>query len=217
MLRYGLITFLALCLFACGYYLGLTEQEKIFSEVKWTDIGMLVVTMFGFSFGFITYFQWLNNKREDDAYLAAKNYVAAVDEVQEHLHELLAEYAHRCGEQDGSEQLPGLALDNSFSHLASLWQYFYQSRRSLHKAHRELAFWNVSLTSEFAADYQQIKQLLAEASSLCGRLNSKLAQPEPDNREQLALKQRLDVIYQQINGHNHKRVEKGFKAIFRFF
>jgi hypothetical protein len=218
-MKYGIGFFVALCLLAIGYCIGATEHENIFSEVKWTDIGTLLVTFFGFAFGFFTYFQWLNSKRKEDAYLAAKKYIASIDEIEEHLHELLFQYNHIC-------PAPGVVVENKdvsvkrIEHLNNVWNYLYQARRSLYKTHRELEFWNVRLADGFAEDYKVVNKLLDNISVVCSALNNQLFHFIESNMENMNSviqhKKQFDEYYNGIHQVTQKRVQCGFKAIFRF-
>ncbi|WP_147207667.1 hypothetical protein, partial [Pseudoalteromonas nigrifaciens] len=141
-----------LYLVACGFFIGVTDRAAMFDGVKWTDVGTLVVTSLGFIFGFYTYFQWLNNKRKEDSYLVAKRYIAAIDEIEENLHELRFHYDHIC-------PTPGLMVEDKdvsikrIEHLNIVWGNLYQARRNLYKSNRELSFWNVCLAKEAVEDY----------------------------------------------------------------
>ncbi|MDO8827205.1 hypothetical protein [Methylophaga sp.] len=219
MMKYGIGLFVALCLLVIGYCIGATEHKNIFSGVKWTDIGTLLVTFFGFAFGFFTYFQWLSSKRKEDAYLAAKKYVASIDEIEEHLHELLFQYNHIC-------PVPGLLVESKdisakrIEHLNNVWSHLYQARRSLYKSHRELEFWNVKLTDVFSEDYEAVNKSLDNISVESSVLNNQLFHFIENNMENMDSvirhKKHFDEFYTSIHKVTQKRVQCGFKAIFRF-
>ncbi|WP_397377985.1 hypothetical protein [Pseudomonas sp.] len=218
-MKYGIGLFAALCLLAIGFYTGATEHKNIFSEVKWTDIGTLLVTFFGFAFGFFTYFQWLNGKRKEDAYLAAKKYIASIDEVEEHLHELLFQYNHIC-------PAPGVVVENKYvsakriEHLNNVWNCLYQARRSLYKSHRELGFWNVRLADSFVEDYKAMNKQLDNISVVCSVLNNQLFHFIESNMENMndviQHKNRFDELHKEIHQVTQKRMQCGFKATFSF-
>ncbi|MEC6907467.1 hypothetical protein VXS04_07255 [Photobacterium piscicola] len=218
-MKYGTGLFIALCLLVIGYYIGATEHESIFLNVKWTDIGTLFVTFFGFSFGFFTYFQWISSKRKEDAYLAAKQYIASIAEIEEHLYELLFQYNHIC-------PAPGVIVENKdvsvkrIEHLNNVWNYLYQARRSLYKSHRELEFWNVSLTAEFSEDYKVVNKLLDNISVVSSTLNNQLFHFIESNMKNIDSviqhKKQFDGLYNGIHKVTQKRVPCGFKAIFKF-
>lgn len=219
MMKLGICFFVALFLLVIGYYIGATEHKNIFSDVKWTDIGTLIVTFVGFAFGFFTYFQWLSSKRKEDAYLAAKKYIASIDEIEEHLHELLFQYNHIC-------PAPGVVIENKdlsanrIEHLNNVWNYLYQARRSLYKSHRELEFWNVRLTSGFSEDYKTVNKSLDKISVVCSSLNNQLFHFIKSNMKNINSviqhKKQFDELYNGIHEVTQKRVQCGFKAIFRF-
>lgn len=184
-MKFITVFFAALCLLIFGYYIGATKHENIFSDVKWTDIGTLLVTFFGFSFGFFTYFQWLNSKRKEDAYLAAKKYIASVGEIEEYVHELMFQYNHIC-------PAPGVRVESKdisvkrIEHLNSVYNYLYQARRGLYKSHRELGFWNVNLTERFAENYKNMNELLDNISVVCSGLNNQLFRFIENNMENIS-------------------------------
>jgi divalent metal cation (Fe/Co/Zn/Cd) transporter len=62
-------------LFGFGFFIGASKFNALMGDVKWTDVGSLVVTTFGLVFALLTYFRWLKSKIKDDAYLAAKRYL----------------------------------------------------------------------------------------------------------------------------------------------
>lgn len=207
------------CLLAIGYCIGATEHINIFSDVKWTDIGTLLVTFFGFSFGFISYFQWLSSKRKEDAYMAAKKYLASIDEIEEHLHELLLQYNHLCPTPGGLVENKDISLKR-IEHLNNVCNYLYQARRALYKSHRELAFWNVRLTANFNEDHKSMNQSLDRISIVGSTLNNQLFHFIEHNKENINYitnqKKLFDDIYNEIYKVTQKRVECGFKAMFLF-
>ncbi|MEC7816544.1 MAG: hypothetical protein VX939_09740 [Pseudomonadota bacterium] len=219
MMKYGIGLFAALFLLVIGYCIGATEHEKIFSDAKWTDIGTLLVTFFGFAFGFFTYFQWLNNKRKEDAYLAAKKYIASIDEIEEHLHEFVCQYNHIC-------PAPGVLVESKdvsvkrIDHLNNVWNYLYQARRNLYKSHRELEFWNVRLDDVFSEDYKTMNKSLDNISVVSSGLNNQLFHFIESNMKNIdsVIKQKtqFDELYNEIHQVTQKRMQYGFKAIFRF-
>ena len=219
MMKYGMAFFVVLCLLVIGYCIGATEHKNIFSGVKWTDVGTLLVTFWGFAFGFLTYFQWQSSKRKEDAYLAAKKYIVSIDEIEELLHELWFQYGHIC-------PAPGLMVEKKdvslkrIEHLNTVCVYLYQARRRLYKSHRELEFWNVSLADGFSEDYKAVNKLLDDISVVSSALNNQLFNfIEIDiNNEEFVIKhkERFDDYFNRIHTVTQKRLRCGFKAIFRF-
>lgn len=219
MMKYGIGLFVALSLLVIGYCIGATEHKNIFSSVKWTDIGTLLVTFFGFAFGFFTYFQWLSSKRKEDAYLAAKKYIASIDEIEEYLHELLFQYNHIC-------PAPGVVVENKdvsvkrIEHLSNVWNYLYQARRSLYRSRRELEFWNVRLADGFSEDYTAVNKSLDNISVVSSVPNNQLFHFIESNMKNMDSviqhKKQFDELYNGIHKITQKRVQCGFKAIFRF-
>lgn len=218
-MKYGVGLFVAVFLLLIGYCIGATENENLFSDVKWTDVGTLLVTFFGFAFGFFTYFQWLSDKRKEDAYLAAKKYIASIDEIEEHLHELLFQYNHICPADGVMVESKDVSVKR-IEHLNNVWGYLYQARRSLYKSHRELEFWNVMLTDEFSDAYKAVNKSLDNISVVSSALNNQLFHFIERNVENMDSvirhKKQFDELYNGIHEVTQKRVQCGFKAIFRF-
>ena len=219
MMKYRIGLAIALCLLVIGYCIGATEHRNTFSDVKWTDIGTLLVTCLGFAFGYFTYFQWLSNRRKEDAYLAAKRYIASIAEIEDHLHELLFQYNYLC-------PAPGVLVENKdvsikrIEHLHNVWSCLYQARRNLYRSHRELEFWNVRLTDESSEDYAAVNQSLDNIRSVSFALNNQLFHFIEGNMKNvdsvIQHKKWFDELYNEIHIVTQKRVQCGFKAIFKF-
>ena len=218
-MKYVITVFVASFFLAIAFCIGATKFQGIFNGVKWTDIGSLVVTFLGFTFAFVTYYQWLKNKRKEDAYLVAKKYVASIDEIEEQLHELLYQYDHIC-------PAPGVFVENNdvslkrIEHLHNVWEYLYQARRNLYKSHRELAFWDVNLISDFKDHHDEINKSLDNISVVSSALNNQLfhfIKSEMKNMgEVISHKKRFDELFNKIHIVTQKRVECGFKDMFKF-
>ncbi|HHI93253.1 MAG TPA: hypothetical protein ENK04_07040 [Gammaproteobacteria bacterium] len=186
---------------------------------KWTDIGTLLITFTGLTFGFVTYFQWLKNKRKEDAYLVAKKYVASISEIEEQLHELIYQYEHIC-------PAPGVVVENNdvslkrIEHLHNVWDYLYQARRNLFKSHRELVFWNVNLVSDFEDQHKAINKSLDNISVVSSALNNQLfhfIKNDMNNMSDvISHKKQFDKLYNEIHNFTKKRVDYSFKAMFKF-
>ncbi|MBM9521109.1 hypothetical protein JWG39_14905 [Desulforhopalus vacuolatus] len=214
-----IIIFVSIILLAISFCIGATQFQGIFNGVKWTDIGSLIVTFLGFFFAFVTYFQWLKNKRKEDSYLVAKKYVASIDEIEEQLHELIYQYEHIC-------PAPGVGVESNdvslkrIEHLHNVWDYLYQARRNLFKSHRELAFWNVSLVNDFKEHYIEINKSLDNISVVSSALNNQLfhyIKSDMKNMgEVISHKKHFDELFNEINSITKKQVECSFKDMFKF-
>jgi len=218
-MKYMITILVAAFLLAIAFCIGATKFQGTFNGIKWTDIGSLIVTFLGFSFAFVTYFQWQKNKRKEDAYLVAKKYVASIDEVEEQLHELIFQYDHIC-------PAPGVFVENNdvslkrIEHLNNVWVNLYQARRNLFKSHRELAFWNVSLVSDFKEHHNAINKSLDHVSVVSSALNNQLfhyiKSGLQNMGEVISHKKQFDALFNQIHSVTQKRVECGFKDMFQF-
>jgi len=218
-MKYFIGTFLVLCASLIGFCIGSSTYQNMLTEVKWTDIGILIVTLGGFIFAFFTYFQWFNGKRKEDAYLIAKKYVVAIDEIEEHLHEFLFHYGHICPTAGLTIEQQDVSLKR-IDHLHKVSDYLYQARRSLYKSHRELAFWNVSLEPEFAKHHDDVNKLLDDISIISSVLNNQLYHFVNDNMKNMndviREKKRFDELYTSIREITKKRLPYGFKSMFEF-
>lgn len=213
------VLLIGMYLVAVGFFIGATDHAKMFDSIKWTDVGTLIVTFLGFTFAFFTYYQWLNNKRKEDSYIAAKRYIAAIDEIEENLHELRYHYDHIC-------PVPGLVIEDQdvsikrVEHLNIVWGNLYQARRSLYKSNRELSFWNVHLDDAAKESYESMNQHLDSISVIASALNSQLYHFVSDNMrnmdEVISHKKRFDELYSQLHKVVQERVSRGFKSMFIF-
>ena len=216
------IIFRSLCVVGVtfiGVLITLTDRQQIFTDVKWTDIGGLLVTFFGFLFGFHTYFQWLNGKRKEDAYLSAKRYVASIEEIEEHLHELDYQYFHICPAAGTIVESNDISLKR-VEHLHSVLEYLYIARRNMHKCHRELTFWNVRLIDEFDGRHKDINKVLDNISVVSSALNSQLSifvkNDMSNMNEVINQKKRFDELYDNYKSHTSHRMGRGFKSMYLF-
>lgn len=208
-----------LYLIAIICFIGITDHKTMFDSVKWTDIGGLIVTFLGFIFGFYTYFQWLNNKRKEDSYVAAKRYIAAIDEIDENLHELRFHYDQIC-------PVPGLMVEDQdvslkrVEHLNIVWGNLYQARRNLYKSNRELSFWNVHLSHASKESYDSLNKSLDDVSVVSSALNSQLyhfvSSSKQNMHEVISHKRRFDELHILCHKAIQHRVDSGFKSIFSF-
>jgi len=218
-MKYVITVLVATFLLAIAFCIGATKFQGISDGIKWTDVGSLIVTFCGFTFAFVTYFQWSKNKRKEDAYLVAKKYVASIDEIEEQLHELIYQYDHIC-------PAPGVVVENNdvslkrIEHLHNVWGHLYQARRNLFKSHRELAFWDVNLASDFKDHHSEINKLLDHLSVVSSSLNNQLfhyIKSKMENMgEVISHKKRFDELFNQIHTITQKRVKCGFKDMFKF-
>lgn len=214
-----ILLIVALYLVTVGFFIGATEHKAMFNSVKWTDVGTLIVTFLGFAFGFYTYFQWLGNKRKEDSYISAKRYLSAIDEIEENLHELAFHYNHIC-------PTPGLFVENKdlsvkrIEHLHNVWGNLYQARRNLYKTNRELAFWNVKLTSDAKGNYDFLNKSLDNISVVSSALNNQLHHYICKERNNINVvvqhKERFDELHKSAHKVVQHRVDTGFKAMFTF-
>jgi hypothetical protein len=188
-------------------------------KIPYWSIDAVLVTLLVFTLAFVTYYQWLKNKRKEDAYLVAKKYVASIDEIEEQLHELIYQYDHIC-------PAPGVIVENNdvslkrIEHLHNVWEYLYQARRNLYKSHRELAFWDVNLVSEFKGHHDEINKSLdnisVDSSSLNNQLFHFIKSEMKYMGEVISHKKRFDELFNKIHTVTQKRVECGFKDMFKF-
>ncbi|MEI8618427.1 hypothetical protein P4S63_18700 [Pseudoalteromonas sp. B193] len=99
--------------------------------------------------------------------------MASIDEIEEQLHELLYQYDHILS-------CSGVFVENNdvslkrIEHLHNVWEYLYQARRNLYKSHRELAFWDVNLISDFKDHHDEINKSLDNISVVSSALNNQL-------------------------------------------
>lgn len=95
-------------------------------------------------------------------------------------------------------------------HLNNVWNYLCQARRSLSKSHRELTFWNVSLTNDFTEHHKTMNNSLDSISVVSSALNNQLfhfIDREMNNMSEVITQKKLfDDLYSSIHEVTQKRV-----------
>lgn len=220
MRKYGAWFFLVVSLLIVVLCILIVDRNQMFSDVKWTDVGVFLVTFLGFTFGFFTYFQWLHNKQKEDAYLSAKKYIASIDEIEECLYELMFQYGHICPASGVLVESRDIS-EKRIEHLNIVWDYLYQAHRNLYKAHRELEFWKVGLKHNFIEDHESMNQILRNISVTCSVLNNQLfwfIKDENDKSmdEVISSKKSFDRLYSEFYEISQKRIQSSFVDMFKF-
>ena len=213
------IAILSIGAFIIGLCIGASEYKSALDGIKWTDVASLSITFLGFSLAFYTYHQWLNDKKQEDSYLIAKQYLSAIDQVRECLNDLSFHYHSMC-------PAPGVIVESKevttqrLEHVNKVWHELYQSKVMVLNSKRELAFWKVSLTEGFSEKHDEFIKELDAISVISNCLNSQLYHfhiKEADNmneviREKSMLDDNLSRAYKIIN----ERIDMGFEKVFSF-
>lgn len=221
-MKHWFVILSGLCLLLIGILIGATAFENTLSAVLWTDIATFLVAFFGVAFGFFTYFQWLNDKRRDDAYLAAKKYHAAIDEISQYLHELLTQYDHISPPPGTVIETDGPSIKR-IEHLHTVWNLLYQARRICHASHRELGFWGARLADRFEEDYKAMNRLLDQIALKSSTLNSQLLDACKDDQHQrkaieeiVHSKHQFEQLHSELHQILQRSLRCDFKELFRF-
>jgi hypothetical protein len=134
-----------------------------------------VVSVLGFLLAFTTYTQWLGNKKRDDAYLKAKDYLSAWNEIREILKELTYHYNCLCPS-------PGKIFEaketstKRIEHIYNLQHSLPLAKQKLNQAKSELTFWKVRLRDSFEKKHNSLNDNLSDISVVMMGLNSQLHQ-----------------------------------------
>lgn len=210
---------LALLIFLIGFLTGSTKFTDTFKDIKWTDCASLTVTFLGFCFAFITYQQWLQNKKKDDSYHAAKKYLASLDKVRELLESLSLQYNHMC-------PAPGQIVETQevitqrIEYLNQLWFQFDLSKSEILNSKEELSFWDVSLKEEFNKKHEEQLKHLRNLRVISIGLNSQLSlyhlEERSDSQNVISEKELFDSSYRSIVEITIERRKSGFDNMFTF-
>ncbi|UJB72994.1 hypothetical protein HRE53_30145 (plasmid) [Acaryochloris sp. 'Moss Beach'] len=122
---------------------------------------------------FLTYSQWLTNKRRDDSYRVAKDYIAALNENQEIIREINFHYSHLCPASGVSIESETIAKKR-IEHLHVLQDNLSLARVHLSIANSELAFWKVKLSPSFSEQHNIVIKDLSNIVTIMVGLNSQL-------------------------------------------
>lgn len=163
----------AILFFILGLCIGATSYHELLKGVNWANIISSVVSVLGFSLAFLTYNQWLTNKQNDDSYLIAKNYIAALKEIKEALRAISFEYFYLC-------PAPGVIVESKESSakriqdLYDLSRSLYSAQFELNDSESELAFWKVELSNSFNKKHSSLNKALNDINVIVRALNSQL-------------------------------------------
>ena len=156
-----------------GLFLGILANLNYSIEAKWTDIFTLFVASAGVVLGYITFFRWVGNKKKDDSYLSAKDYLSALNEIRELIREIDFQYSHLC-------PAPGLLVEpleitnERLERLEQLKHQLYEARVNLHHCKDELSFWNVKLSDSFTDKHDQFVKDITNLNTVMTGFNSQL-------------------------------------------
>lgn len=202
-----------------GFIVGSSNYQGLMGDVKWTDMASIAITFFGFCLAFYTYHQWLNDRKKEDSYISAKKYLAAIEQIQEVLNELLFHYEKMC-------PAPGVIVESEsvsiqrIEHVNKVWHQLYQSKVLLINSKRELAFWNVELTDGFCKKHDELIKTLNDISVVSTCLNSQLHHMillKSDNTQEVVReKQMFDESLGKVSNILHQRITMGFENVFKF-
>jgi hypothetical protein len=205
--------------FILGFCFGATDYHESFKGIPWTNIVSTVTTLSGFLLAITTYNQWLSNKKRDDAYLVAKNYLSALNEIREILRELSFQYWHLCPSEGllvEAKEISGKRIE----HANNLSHSLYLARVNINQAKSELTFWNVRLSDSFEEKHKSFNNNLASVDVIMMGLNSQLYQYHVKDKENLgdvlSHKEMYDKYMNSVTDILDERVLLGFEKVFKF-
>ncbi|PKR56070.1 hypothetical protein [Thalassospira marina] len=217
------LIFLTLTAFITGSTIGASLEEgslrNLLNQEKATDIISSLSTFIGVLFAIYTYRRWVDGKRKDDSYLAAKKYLTCTDEIEDILQEMNFQYKHIC-------PAPGvIAEDNEVSmqrinHLIISRDKLSHSMLKHKKYHRELKFWNVYIKEKFKTDHIQINISISEILTISRILNNQLyhlINHNPCDKKEITFsKNRFNKNLDSIQKINKIRNDSEFSDFFEF-
>jgi len=159
--------------FVFGFFFGISTCVNFTIDAKWTDFVSLAFTAAGVALGYITFFRWWRNKKKDDSYRVSKDYLNALNEVQEVIREIDFQYFYLC-------PAPGLLVEGdevSFKRIKQVDQLSHQlylCRVNLVNAKSELNFWDVNLSAAFEKEHEELLKCLANLKVVMTGLSSQL-------------------------------------------
>ena len=175
----------------------------------------------GFFLAFLTYSQWLTNKRKDDSYLFAKNYLTALNDIREILGEINFQYGRLC-------PVPGLAVEpeeimkNRIENVNILKEKFSLANRNLIYARSELAFWKVKLVDAINKKHEALTKDLRDIYIVIDCLNHQLCifylstSCNKDTQQITIHKKKFDEDFNSVMSILNERLSQNFEDFFIF-
>ena len=214
------IVFCAIIIFHLGVFCGASDYKGAFPQIKWTDVASLLITFSGFCFAFFTYLRWLTTKKQEDAYLVAKKYLLAMDNIQNALLKLNDYYYSIC-------PAPGLPVQHKdnlqikMNYIGQIGENLRDSGKDLIKAKSELVFWHVKLSERYCKKHDAFIRQVDIINMTIFILNNKLYRYINDtNGETIQAvineKNEFDKRYQILQSLTDERMKLGFEKIFQF-
>jgi len=205
--------------FILGFCFGATDFHESFKGVSWTNILSSITTLSGFLLAFASYNQWLSNKKRDDAYLVAKDYLGSLNEIMEILREINFQYFHLCPSPGLSVELNEIS-QKRIEHVHNLSHSLYLARVRLNQAKSELVFWKVRLSDTFDEKHNSFNKDLTNINVVMTGLNSQLYHHYFKDNENLdEVLRHKDMYDQYMNAVTtilDERVLLGFEKVFIF-
>lgn len=126
------------------------------NSVKWTDIGIFLVSLASFFLACVGATQWLRLKKKEDAYYVSKKYLDALDGLAEILNKINYEYFYLCPDvgrlrESDEKVLEGLAKVDGL-----VGPVLYDGIWQVVNVRHQLSFWGVSLRDKYIQKYESI-------------------------------------------------------------
>ncbi|AUG52149.1 hypothetical protein [Thalassospira marina] len=219
------LLFLTLAAFTTGGVIGASLDEgllkNLLHQTKITEITEIISslsTFLGVIFAFYTYHRWMEGKKKDDAYLAAKKYLSCFDEIEDILHEMTFQYNHMCPAPGVPEESRDCS-EQRINKLTISWDFLYHSMMNLRKSNRYLNFWSVTLKEKFKKDHTEICDLTSDILSITKILNSQIINliNNRENVKEITLSKRIyDEKCRKIHKINEIHKNSKFNDFFEF-
>lgn len=205
--------------FTFGLCIGSVGLPGLFEGVNLTSIISSCTAIAGLSLAVLTYNRWLINKRRDDSYLVAKQYLCLLNEIRSTLREMDFQYCYLCPTL-GMIQEPTEFLEKRLDCVNDLRDKLLLSRTHLSEVKSELRFWKVTLQKIFESDHDVILEHLSNIFIAIKCLNSQLYQLHINASENIqnviSCKEIFDKSLKSIVLILDKRLSLSFEDFFDF-
>ncbi len=203
-----------------GIFIGVSINVDFTIDAKWTDIFASIVTVAGVTLAYVTFIRWVGNKKKDDSYLAAKEYLASLNEIREVVREISFQYSHL-------SPAPGVLVEEKevsnerIKQANKLSHQLYLSRVNISNRKNELNFWNVKLSESFKEKHEVFVKDVTNLNVVITGLNSQLyhfynSSDEDRIKGVLRHKKMFDDNLDSLITFLEARIEMGFENVFIF-
>jgi hypothetical protein len=145
--------------FIIGFFIGSTKFNAAMGDVKWTDVGSLLVTLSGLILAVVTYTRWSKTKIQDDAYLTAKQYLSLILSLKSQIFNLAAEFNHLVP-QPGKLVEDETTVHARINRCNDIYSSLVKNGLEISIVKEQLKFWRIDLTKNGEELHNNLIKLL---------------------------------------------------------